>query len=146
MCFRHQPGWVCVQPSEVVTVGSTIAGSATNNTLIPTQSFIITQDWLIDVTWYLKTRDIFKLILYSSWRGSPYDSSVFSLRQAPLIQQVHCWLDKHLSCWTHKQGSDHQSYTTIGDLITCWKLNNAQDHYNKLSMTLLTQNTLSSGT
>ena len=33
LCIRLQPSWVCVQSSEVVTVGSTIAGSATNNTL-----------------------------------------------------------------------------------------------------------------
>ena len=33
LCIRHQPSWVCVQSSEAVTVGSTIAGSVTNNTL-----------------------------------------------------------------------------------------------------------------
>ena len=42
LCIRHQPSRVRVQSSEVVTVGSTIAGSATNNTLT-TQFFITTQ-------------------------------------------------------------------------------------------------------
>ena len=42
LCIRHQPSRVCVHSSEVVTVGSTIAGSAANNTLT-TQFFIITQ-------------------------------------------------------------------------------------------------------
>jgi len=42
MCFRHQSGWICDQSSEVVTVGSTISGSATNNTLTSLW-FIITQ-------------------------------------------------------------------------------------------------------
>lgn len=54
MCFRHQPGWVCDQMSEVVTVGSAIAGSATNDTLT-TQYFIIAQAQFIFSHFMLET-------------------------------------------------------------------------------------------